>query len=119
MLTIRRILDGIVVVLGAWLIVSAFVLFPGQLGLAMWIQVVLGVATIGFGLWGEVPTANATPEMVNVILGALIFLSPWLLSFAGITNAAWNAWIVGLAMVVLEAVALPNVMMERTPHRPS
>lgn len=119
MLTMRRVLDGIVAVLGLWLIISAFNLFPAQFSLAMWIQVVLGLAVIGFALWGELPPPNAAPEMMNVFLGGLIFISPWLLSFTMEINAAWNVWIVGVAMVVLEALALPNAMLERTPHQPS
>jgi len=38
---------------------------------------------------------KSTLEWLNVILGAWLFLSPWILGFAGTSAAAWSAWIVG------------------------
>lgn len=41
----------------------------------------------------------------NLILGAILFLSPWLLGFQAEGYAAWNAWITGgiIAIVALMA----------------
>jgi len=45
-------------------------------------------------------------DWVGLALGILMFLSPWLLGFAGSAYAAASAWILGVATVVLFAVAL-------------
>ncbi|WP_332302830.1 SPW repeat protein [Rhizobium sp. GR12] len=45
-------------------------------------------------------------DIVNIVAGLALLLSPWLLGFATETYAAWNAWIVGAALAVIAAVAL-------------
>jgi len=45
-------------------------------------------------------------DMVNLLLGAALFLAPWLYGFADQMAAAWNAWITGAVMVVLAAAAI-------------
>lgn len=53
-------------------------------------------------------------DWVNLILGVWLFVSPWLLAYAGVTAAAWNAWILGVALVVFSAIAvsMPQVWEE-------
>ena len=118
MSAMRKFLDGVVIVLGLWLIVSAPLLLSAEHGLAMGCLIVLGLVIIGFSFWGETAPKNSAPEVLNIFVGLLVFVSPWLLSFTDVVNAAWNAWIIGIAMVVLEAFAVPRAMMERTPHQP-
>lgn len=43
-------------------------------------------------------------DVVNIIAGLGLLLSPWYLGYTAETYAAWNAWIVG-AVVTLIAVA--------------
>ncbi len=45
-------------------------------------------------------------DVANLIAGLLLFLSPWLLGFAAVTAAAWNAWIVGAAITLVAVAAL-------------
>lgn len=45
-------------------------------------------------------------DWLGLALGILMFLSPWLIGFAGETYAAASAWLLGIATVVLFAVAL-------------
>jgi SPW repeat len=45
---------------------------------------------------------EAYVDVINLILGAWLFLSPWIFGFAG--TAAMNAWIVG-ALIALVAIA--------------
>jgi hypothetical protein len=55
----------------------------------------------------EKSTSAAACDVTNLILGAVLFLSPWLLSFASSHNpASWNAWIAGAVIVVLSIAAL-------------
>jgi SPW repeat len=45
---------------------------------------------------------EAYVDVINLILGAWLFVTPWIFGFAG--NAAVNAWIVG-ALIALVAIA--------------
>ena len=49
-------------------------------------------------------------DWTNLVLGVWLFLSPWLLGFAGSAAAAWNAWLLGAVVVVfaLWALAAPR-----------
>ncbi len=51
--------------------------------------------------------SNAQPwiDITNLILGAILFLAPWIVGPAG-AGGAWNAWIVGALVVVIAAGAL-------------
>jgi SPW repeat-containing protein len=52
-------------------------------------------------------TNNRTAfDIVNVVAGLGLFLSPWLFGFSAEAYAAWNAWIVGAAIAVIAAAAL-------------
>lgn len=44
-------------------------------------------------------------DVINLILGALLFLSPWLFAFAPGAES-WNSWIAGGIIVVLSVAAL-------------
>lgn len=45
-------------------------------------------------------------DWVGLVLGILMFLSPWLVGFSAEVYAASSAWVLGLATVVLFAIAL-------------
>ena len=45
-----------------------------------------------------------------MVLGALLFLAPWVLGFVGVTALAWSCWIVGVLTVVLGASMFLEVM---------
>jgi uncharacterized membrane protein YtjA (UPF0391 family) len=46
-------------------------------------------------------------DWVNLLLGVWLFLSPWLLGYTGASvTASWNAWILGVALVVFSAIAV-------------
>jgi putative tricarboxylic transport membrane protein len=44
-------------------------------------------------------------DVLNVSVGALLFLSPWIVGFATTRPAAWNAWVLGLVVVGVTATA--------------
>ncbi len=48
-------------------------------------------------------TNRTALDIVNVVAGLGLFLSPWYLGYTDETYAAWNAWIVG-AVVALVAI---------------
>lgn len=45
-------------------------------------------------------------DVVNIVAGLGLLLSPWYLGFTSEAYAAWNAWIVGAAVAVIAAAAL-------------
>jgi hypothetical protein len=45
-------------------------------------------------------------DWVNFILGIWLFFSPWILGYALIQSAAWNAYVIGVAFVVFTIWAL-------------
>lgn len=45
-------------------------------------------------------------DIVNIVAGFGLLLSPWLLGCAAETYAAWNAWVVGTVIAVIAAAAL-------------
>jgi SPW repeat len=73
--------------------------------------------TVYFLLEGIVDiTAKRWQDGGNLLLGVWLFISPWALNYAaGMPIAAWNATILGAAIVVLAAVAMymPRVWEER------
>lgn len=51
---------------------------------------------------------NRWQDWLNMLLGAWLFASPWLLKYADeLPRAAWSAWISGAAIALLAAIALP------------
>ena len=44
-------------------------------------------------------------DVVNLILGGWLFLTPWIFGFAS-GAAGWNAWILGIAIAVVAIAAL-------------
>lgn len=49
-------------------------------------------------------------DWAKVVLGAWLFLTPWILGFALDASASWNAWIAGLvlALIGIWALAAPG-----------
>lgn len=45
-------------------------------------------------------------DWVNLALGAWLFVSPWVLGYAGHAAPAWNSWILGIVVVAVAAAAL-------------
>lgn len=45
-------------------------------------------------------------DVLNIIAGLGLFLTPWLLGYAAETYAAWNAWVIGGAVALMAAAAL-------------
>ena len=45
-------------------------------------------------------------DYAGVVLGVLLFLSPWIIGYTAMTAAAASAWVIGVATVVFFAIAL-------------
>ena len=45
-------------------------------------------------------------DVVNIIAGIALVVSPWFLGYAAVATAAWHAWTVGVVIALIAAVAL-------------
>jgi uncharacterized membrane protein HdeD (DUF308 family) len=51
---------------------------------------------------------SAALEWLKVVVGVLMFIAPWVIGFTSTTGMAWTAWIVGVVLVVVGLLALPE-----------
>jgi hypothetical protein len=58
-----------------------------------------------YATWKERKDKGVT-DIVNLVLGAILFIAPWLFGFADHATAAWNAWITGVVIVALAVAAI-------------
>jgi hypothetical protein len=45
-------------------------------------------------------------NIVNALVAAFLFVSPWLVGFREVQAASWNAWVCGLAIAVIALAAV-------------
>lgn len=81
---------------------------------ALWTLVVLGAVLALTALWSLAQPGSVASEYVHGVVGALLFIAPWVMGFAALTGASWTAWIAGALAVVVAATALPAA---NTAHR--
>jgi hypothetical protein len=85
---------------------------------AAWTAYIGGVLLVIVGLFDLANPDSQAGEWTEGVLGLLVFVSPWVLGFSGLTMMAWSAWIVGVLTVVLTASVLfaergqPRVMAQ-------
>jgi hypothetical protein len=68
---------------------------------------VLGVLTAVIALWSLGQPGAIASEWITVVLGALLFLAPWVVGYSSLSGAAWTSWVVGVINVIVAAAALP------------
>ena len=44
--------------------------------------------------------------IASLVIGVLVFISPWVLGFTAIAGMAWTAWVLGAVMAVVAATTL-------------
>jgi uncharacterized membrane protein HdeD (DUF308 family) len=49
---------------------------------------------------------EALTDVVNLVVGVWLFLSPWILGFAPQMEVSWNAWLSGIVVAGLAVAAL-------------
>ncbi len=104
MKTWRRRQDWVPLVLGVLLLITPFVFGIATIGSRSseaWIlgTVVSVVAVILALLWLGFPS-NRVTEGMTVIVGIVLFISPWVLGGALLTAGAWASCIIGMLLVI-------------------
>jgi hypothetical protein len=79
---------------------------------ALWTLIVFGVLIGVTGLWSLAQPGSVASEYVHVVLGVLLFISPWVLGYAGFVGASWTSWIAGVLTVAVGLAALPAANAE-------
>jgi hypothetical protein len=117
--------DWVMLVLGAWLFFSPWILgFAGAApagaaeavtGPAMnaWNAWVVGAVIAVLAIWAIAAFAEWL-DWVNGILGVWLVVAPWVLGFGGLAAAAWNHVIVGLLVLAFAAWEVWDVRQKAT-----
>ncbi|TDV54034.1 SPW repeat protein [Actinophytocola oryzae] len=74
---------------------------------AMWTMIVLGALVALDGLASLAVPGQAVSEGVQVVLGVLMFISPWVMGYTEFNGISWSSWIIGALTLIAGAVALP------------
>lgn len=103
------------VLLGLWVLISPFVLAFSNLREIMWNNVATGgaVLLLAFGRAG----GNAGGSALNVLLGAWLIISPFVLGFSR-SVPLWNNIVLGALIVIAALVAAsqrPRPVVTATP----
>jgi hypothetical protein len=93
--------DYVEVLLGVWLFFSPWVLAPAAAMYSILAMTILGFVIAADGVWALAKPAMRSPEWVMVVLALAVIFSPWALGLLDQTTVAWNAWIVGAALLVI------------------
>ena len=98
------VINVFLIVAGLWLMITAYA-FPYQVGSpTRVIEFWTGVLVIGIALICAVkPSVSSWLSWVNVALGILLILAPFLLGYANRNVALWNEIILGVIIVGLGA----------------
>jgi len=67
---------------------------------------IVGVAVTIFAIDALIPFRPWEDEWVNLVLGAWLLVSPWLLGFSAVTALRWNAVLIGALIIVCAGWAL-------------
>ncbi|MPY80849.1 MAG: hypothetical protein GEV04_20915 [Actinophytocola sp.] len=93
------------VVLGVLFVLSPIVVDTSTT--ALWTMIILGALIALDGLASLAMPGMVYGEWVQVGLGVLAFIAPWVMSYTDMTGAAWASWVIGALTVAVGVAALP------------
>ncbi len=97
--------DWVIVVLGVLLYITPltvpFVFGGAATATATCTAHVMGVLIAAVGLYLLAKPANVMGEWIQVLLGALLVASPFVLGFSVVVGVAYTAWVIGVLAVLL------------------
>jgi hypothetical protein len=74
---------------------------------AMWTLIILGALIAIDGLVSLTMPDLVASEGIQMVLGVLLFISPWVMGYTSMSAASWSAWIIGALTLIVGGVALP------------
>ena len=100
--------DWVNLILAVWLFISPWVLnFAGQ-QTPSWDAWIVGVVVAVLSI-AALTQVQVWEEWINLLLGAWLFISPWVLGFSSDATISWNAWIVGILIFLVAASEISGV----------
>lgn len=109
----KRWQDWTTLILGVWLFLSPWILGFTGISQAATNAYVIGIAVVVFALLA-LYMPHLWEEWINVVLGVWLIVSPWVLGYAGVMQAAvWNSVIVGLLVAIFGLWAIVQVQRHR------
>ncbi|MQA61046.1 MAG: hypothetical protein GEU86_06045 [Actinophytocola sp.] len=100
--------DWAEVVLGVVLVLSPLVVATSTA--AMWTMIIFGGLIVIDGVVSLAMPGMVYGEWVQMGLGVLLFISPWVMGYADMAGAAWTSWVIAVLTVAAGAAALPVAM---------
>lgn len=96
---------------GVWLFITPWILMERIAGASfynatMWNAWITGFIIASFAIMALLDL-RPWEEMVNMMVGVWLILSPWILGYAVDRTLAWNSVIAGMIVSVLSVLALP------------
>lgn len=104
-----RVVSGLDVVAGLWLMLAPFIFDYSANGGSIANDMIVGAAVLllaGYEMFGENYRLSA-PSWVNVLLGIWLIATPFVLNFASGSAAMWNDIVLG---VIVGCTALFNAL---------
>ena len=95
--------SSINLILGAWLVASAwiFIYGSGTAAAGAWNSVVVGALIFIIGVTRVVSLVGPLLARVNVVLGLWTIASPWVFGYGTGEPAMWNSVVVGIVVTLL------------------
>lgn len=114
-----RAFDWLIVILAIWLFISPWVFGNWANSYAAeassWNAWIVGVIFFLVALSAIGARIRFGAEWINVIAAIWLFISPWVLGFAGSKPAAsWNDWVLGVVVFLLALGAINSVRGSRS-----
>jgi uncharacterized membrane protein HdeD (DUF308 family) len=97
--------DWAEVVIGVLVLLSPLVVDTDTA--AMWTMIVLGALIALDGLVSLAMPATTYGEWFQMVLGVLLFISPWVMGYSEFTAASWVSWVGGVLTIAAGALAMP------------
>jgi SPW repeat-containing protein len=92
--------SGINIIFGIWLIIAPFVLGYTRVEVAMWNDIILGIAVAIIAFIRTMGTGQAPASWVNIVLGIWLIIAPFVLAYGNNPTPRWNDIIVGILVVI-------------------
>jgi uncharacterized membrane protein HdeD (DUF308 family) len=74
---------------------------------AKWTMIILGALVALDGLASLAMPGIIYGEAVQIVLGVLMFISPWVIGYTAFNGISWSSWIIGALTVIAGGVAFP------------
>lgn len=82
--------------------------------MTMWTMVILGALIAIDGLVSLAAPGVVYGEGIQVVLGVLLFIAPWVMGYTELNGASWTSWVAGALTIIAGAAAMP---MATAAHR--